>query len=81
MSDNEVKIGQIWREWDTRYRFKNDEIARKFEVIEMTTKNTEPAAVCRDLTTGKKVIIKTRRLKPTSTGYKLLKDASSTDPT
>lgn len=70
-----VKKGQLWQDWDCRFRNAKPRLIR---VIEIHTPNCFvngcfSHAICRNVDTAKKTKIKLRRFKPNSTGYKLIK--------
>lgn len=76
-STSELQIGQVWRDWDSRQR--NDfPLPRMLKIVEFT----ETHARCEVGTlvgdqfrqTGGHTKIRKDRFKPTSTGYKLVKD-------
>ena len=60
-----VEVGQVWLDWDSRFRDKGYE--RKIKVLRIEGEY----AYCDSY--GKTVRIKLKRFKPNSTGYKLFK--------
>lgn len=67
-----VRVGQVWKDWDTRHRDENP--GRLLKVMEISG----PKAVCSELTSGRTTWISLKRFKPTSTGYKLVSGGSIT---
>lgn len=64
MSHEEVKVGQVWQDWDSRFR--NGSYVRL-----LTVKRVEgDYAYCDSY--GRLVRIKLSRFRPNSTGYKLV---------
>ena len=63
-----VAKGQIWQDNDPRYE---DEYKRTLEVLEVDG----DYAICKNIQSGRTSKIKLSRFKPTSTGYRLIKDA------
>jgi len=63
-----VKIGQVWEDCDRRTRGKNP---RRVEIVEISP---DGARVKAKSSAGPTTWIKASRLKPGSTGYKLVKD-------
>lgn len=72
-----VRVGQIWADNDTRCR------GRTLKVVELNLCVDSPFAVCEVVTdaegsptraVGRRTKISLKRLKPTSTGYRLLID-------
>lgn len=62
----EVKIGQVWQDWDIRFR---DTHARRIKIVEIVGEK----AICQHPSgLGSKTKIKLSRFKPNSTGYKLI---------
>lgn len=72
--EQKVKVGQIWQDWD--YRFRNDLFPRLIKIKDINI--DKKYAFCESYRFGHSVISKTiiriDRFKPTSTGYKLFKD-------
>lgn len=63
-----VLVGQIWQDWDTRFRQGKPRIIR----IESISGDGQ-YATCKNIDTGRITKIAIKRLKPSSNGYKLLK--------
>ena len=74
MKSIEVQIGQIWQDWDTRYR--QDKHPRLLKVVDIWTLpiTLTTYITCRNLKTGRYSEINIKRMKPTSNGYKLVKE-------
>jgi len=68
---NKVKKGQIWQDWDSRFRNCKP---RYIQIIGIHYKWGEDYAACRNIDTDKITYIKVKRFKPNSTGYKLIKE-------
>ncbi len=75
----EVRIGQVWKDWDSRYR--EQDPGRTLEVVDPSLPNGK--VLFRVLTdsdgstrsqVGRHVEIMPSRLVPNSTGYKLIED-------
>ena len=62
-----VKVGQVWRDWDVRYRGISMQLLTVMEIGD-----THVVAL-RD--NGIRVKIRIDRFRPTATGYKLITDA------
>jgi hypothetical protein len=66
-----VKIGQLWQDNDPRYKK-----VRTLRIDELWVNSRgELRARCHVLETGRAAFIAVRRFKPTSTGYRLVKEA------
>lgn len=65
----EVKVGQVWEDWDIRHR--DAPGRRRIKVIEI---KDGKAIVQHPSGQGTKTRIRLDRFKPTSTGYKLVED-------
>jgi hypothetical protein len=68
MEHIEVKVGQIWKDWDVRTRGTHP---RQIKVLEIVG---EKAIVQSPSGMGAKTKIKLSRFKPNSTGYKLVSE-------
>lgn len=69
--NTEVKVGQVWQDWDKRFR--NDPFPRKVRIMRIDEVGRR--AICQNVDTGKETRISLDRLKPTTTGYKLIEEA------
>jgi hypothetical protein len=65
-----VRVGQIWQDWDIRWRDLVWPRPRKLKIIAIT--DDRKYAQCENIDTGKLTLIRVDRFKPTSTGYKLV---------
>ena len=65
----EVKVGQVWEDWDIRHR--ESPGRRRIKILEI---KDGKAIVQHPSGQGTKTRIRLDRLKPTSTGYKLIED-------
>lgn len=65
---NKVRVGQIWRDWDIRYRTPSIR-ARLIKIISISGDGLY--ATCENVETLTMSKIRIDRFKPTSTGYKL----------
>jgi len=69
----EIKVGQVWRDWDSRSR-KPDAPVRLVKILEIV----DGKAICQHPGgLGRKTKIKLSRFRPTSNGYKLEKDVEA----
>lgn len=77
---DEVKVGQVWQDWDVRFRTRSD---RRFEVLEIVERAVVVKREFRRVTyakvrwrdSGLETFIRTDRMKPVSNGYRLVTDA------
>lgn len=73
---NEVRIGDVWQDLDSRYRNAPPDLARRVRVIavgdEMVKLENEH--------THKITYVKRSRMRPSSTGYKLVERAEAPEP-
>lgn len=69
----EVKIGQVWEDWDSRYR-ESGTPRRRIKVIEIKDGR---ARVQSPSGLGARTWIRLDRFRPTATGYKLVEDVTS----
>ena len=73
--EQKVKVGQIWQDWDCRYRnelFLTHITPRLIKIKYITA--DKKYAECENIETHKITRIRIDRFKPTSNGYKLFKD-------
>ena len=63
-----VRVGQIWKDWDKRFR---DGDPRCFEIVEIVGGKF---AMCKNTETGRITRIAIIRLRPNATGYKLVSE-------
>lgn len=68
MDKIEVKVGQIWQDWDSRFRSTH---SRRIKVVEIVG---DRAIVQSPSGLGAKTKIKLTRFVPNSTGYKLISE-------
>lgn len=64
----DVRPGQVWADNDRRSSH------RRLAVIEVTDLGDGPRALVENTVTGDRTRIAVRRFRPTSTGYRLVKD-------
>jgi hypothetical protein len=64
-----VKVGQVWEDWDSRFR---DSQQRRLISIERID---GAYAYCSGLSTGKKTRVRVDRFRPTASGYRLVSEA------
>lgn len=64
-----VRVGQLWQDWDVRFRKSRPRIIK---IISISGDGLY--ATCRNIATSKTTKIAINRFKPTSTGYKLFQD-------
>lgn len=65
----EVRVGQVWEDWDIRFRATFS--TRKLKVLEIV----DGKAVCQSPSgLGRKTKIRLGRFRPTATGYRLVQD-------
>lgn len=69
MDKIEVKVGQIWEDWDSRSR--DSGYRRKIQILEIVDGK---AIVQHPSGHGSKTKIRLDRFRPTSTGYKLVSE-------
>ena len=69
----EVKVGQVWEDWDIRTRVSGPR--RRIKIMEIKDGR---ATVQHPSGTGTKTKIRVDRFKPTTTGYKLVEDVPAT---
>ena len=68
--EQKVKVGQIWQDWDCRFR--NVYFPRLIKIKSID--KFALLAKCENIDTHKITRIRIDRFKPTSNGYKLFKD-------
>lgn len=68
MKQQKVAVGQIWQDWDIRWR-KSFCPNRFFEIKSISGDGLY--ATCKNIQTGKMTKIRVDRFKPNSTGYRL----------
>jgi len=73
MEKVEVKIGQVWEDWDSRYR-NGDAPRRRIKVLEIKDGR---ARVQSPSGLGARTWIRLDRFRPTATGYKLVEDVKA----
>lgn len=64
-----VRVGQVWEDWDSRFRA--NQHRRLLGIIRVEGKY----AYCDGLSTGKKTRIRLDRFKPNASGYRLVSEA------
>lgn len=72
MSEVTVKVNQVWQDWDVRFR---NSTPRRIKVVDII----DGIATCVNLDTHKITKIRVSRLKPNSTGYKLMDNDGEMD--
>lgn len=65
----EVKVGQVWKDCDYRSH------GRRIRIVAIEGDRAVMAVLKGDEETGRRVKIRINRLKPCSTGYRLVEDA------
>lgn len=70
MKTEKVRVGQVWQDWDSRWR-KSFYHPRYIEIKSIS--GDGQYAICENMNTLKETKIRADRFKPTSTGYKLVK--------
>lgn len=68
MDKIEVKVGQVWEDWDIRFRNTHHRLIKVIEIIGDKAVVQSPSGL------GAKNKIKLSRFKPNSTGYKLVSE-------
>jgi hypothetical protein len=68
----EVKVGQVWEDWDSRYR-NGDAPRRRIKVLEIKDGR---ARVQSPSGQGARTWIRLDRFRPTASGYKLVEDVT-----
>jgi len=68
----QVSVGQIWEDYDSRYRMFDNR--RRLRVLKTNARRTLVEDV-NGSRQGRQTWILTRRLRPTSTGYRLISDS------
>ena len=73
MENVEVKVGQVWEDYDSRYR-SGEHARRRVKILEIKDGR---ALVQHPSGTGRKTKIRVNRFRPTATGYKLIEDVTA----
>jgi hypothetical protein len=71
-----VKVGQFWQDNDPRFRDLRTLRVDAFEPFTHPNGLRKLYALCTVCETGRRIKIQVHRLKPTSNGYRLVKEAS-----
>lgn len=64
-----VEVGQVWEDWDSRFR--DGQYRRKIGVEKIDSRY----AYCYGISTGKRTRILLSRFRPTASGYRLVEGA------